>query len=125
MELKINLSEVRALSKEQRQGLARVVRQQPELFNAINGMGGLSETANFGQLQGTLSKENGPIAGAEVKAVGKTETKTTKSDQYGFYKLALNQDVYVVTFKFGEETSEPKEFDVKNGITATADYRFK
>lgn len=125
MALKINLAEIRALSKEQRQELALVIHQQPDLYNAVNGMGGLSESAKVSRLQGRTFNERGPIIGAEVKAVGKTETKTAKSDQYGLYKMDLPQESYSVTFRYGQETSEPKDFDLKNGICTTADYQFK
>ncbi|MFH2143040.1 MAG: hypothetical protein ABIJ97_11490 [Bacteroidota bacterium] len=125
MALKINLSEIRALSKEQRQEFALVIRQQPELFNAVNGVGGLPENANYGLLQGITSDQTGPVANAVVEAIGDLGTKTAKSNQYGFYQLGMVEGIYRVTFKLGEEISDPKEFEVRNGISATADYQFK
>ncbi|HBS88095.1 MAG: hypothetical protein A2W91_05530 [Bacteroidetes bacterium GWF2_38_335] len=119
---KFNINEIKGTSKEERQAIAEAVRQDPEIWNAVNGIGGLSEKSQSGMMVGTVTDGRDPIKDATVDASGKLGMKkSTKTNQYGFYRFELDQDLYSVTFTINGQVSDPKEIDVKMGQTTILD----
>lgn len=96
---------IKALSTEQRRELGISVRRDPELYHAVNGMGGLSERADRGLLQGDITKKTVPLNRVEVKAkTGSGDEFKSVTNQYGFYQLNLAEGNYKVTVTVDGET---------------------
>ncbi|HNQ68821.1 MAG TPA: hypothetical protein PKN32_10610 [Bacteroidales bacterium] len=116
--------EIKSLSKEDRQELAKAIRQDPELFNAINGIGGLSLNSPFGLLQGTITKFGVPVTNAMIyiKLSAEQEIKAF-TNQYGYYKMTLQDGAYSVKVIYqGDSTSV--EVKINKGRTTSFDFDF-
>ena len=125
-ESRIDLSAIRALSKEGRQLLAQDIRKDSELWNAVNGMGGLSENSEKSLLQGTITNNREIVPGASITITSKSGDEIiTKSNQRGYYSVELNPDSYTVIIRSGEYASEDISVETKKGVTSTLDYDFK
>ena len=125
-ESKIDLSAIRALSKERRQLLVHDIRKDSELWNAVNGMGGLSENSEKSLLQGTITNNREIVPEASITITPKSGEKIiTKSNQRGYYSVELNPDSYTVILKSGEYASDEISVETKKGVTSTLDYDFK
>ena len=123
---KIDLSAIKALSKEERQLLAQTIRRDSVLWNAVNGMGGLSENSEKGLLQGTITNNREAIVGATVTITPKMGDEIiTQSNQDGYYSIELAPDSYTVKISKGSTVSDAISVETKNGITSTLDYDFK
>jgi len=125
-ENKIDLKVIKALSKEKRQELASEIRKDNELWNAVNGMGGLSENSEKSKLQGTITNNNEIIGGAKIaiSIKGKGITETT-SNQLGYFSVELKADDYTAVISKGNDVSEEISVKTKSGVTSTLDYDFK
>ena len=119
-------SVIKALSKEQRQNLAITIRRDSELWNAVNGLGGLSENSEKSRLQGTITNNKETIVGAKIviSIKGKGVTETT-SNQLGYFSVELKADDYTAVISNGSDVSEEISVKTKRGITSTLDYDFK
>ena len=96
--INIDLGVVKALSKEKRQWLASEIRKDSELWNAVNGMGGLSKSSAKSRLQGTASSKNIAVVGAKV-SIENTDTNkvfTATTNQKGYYSIDLEPANYNV-----------------------------
>jgi hypothetical protein len=123
VESKIDLSAIKALSKEQRMNLSAIIRKDPELWNAVNGIGGLSEHSEKGLIQGNTTFEKEALPNVDVTIRNKQgDVKTAKTNQYGFFKVELLPNLYVVTFTKGNIQSEPKEVEIQSGMTFCMNY---
>lgn len=121
----INLSGIKALSKEARQSLALSVRKDPELWNTMNGLGGLSEKSLNGRLQGTVDESRKVISGADVKITDESENITSiKTNQYGYYSIDLVPGDYNLVISYNEEQSEEISVRIEKGVTSTLNYDF-
>jgi len=120
-EFKINM--LKSFTKEQREQMVRAFNRDPDLYNAANGIGGLSETANHGLLQGTSYAGEDILPGVQVviNTGGKTQA-TVRTNQYGYYSVNLAAGTYSVVFSTTEGQSDPAEVIITNGKTATLDY---
>ena len=126
MESKIDLNAVKALSKEQRMNLAASIRKDSELWNAVNGIGGLSEDSEKGLIQGNTTYRKEVLANVDVTLKTKQGAEIkTKTNQYGFFKLEVVPDLYFVIFSKGPVSSEPKEIEVEAGMTYSINYDFE
>lgn len=125
MESKIDLSAVKSLSKEERMNLAASIRKDPELWSAVNGIGGLSENSEKGVIQGNTSFKKEVLPNAEVTIKNKQDQEVkTRTNQYGFFKVELAPNLYSVTFTKGNVQSEPKEVELQKGMTFCLNYDF-
>jgi len=121
----MNLSGIKALSQEARQSLALLIRKDPELWNTINGLGGLSENSFKGRLQGTIDKNRKVITAAEVKITDENENITTvKTNQYGYYSIDLVPGDYEVVISYDDDESEEISVKIEKGVTSTLNYDF-
>jgi len=120
-DFKINM--LKSFTKEQRQQMVRALNRDPEMYNAVNGIGGLSESANHGLLQGTTYAGEDILTGVQViiNTGGKTHA-TVRTNQYGYYSVNLAAATYSVVFSHTEGQSDPAEVIIKNGTTSTLDY---
>lgn len=117
-------SSIKAMSAEQRRELAISIRRDPELYHAVNGMGGLSERADYGLLQGTITKKTVPVYRVEViaKAGSGAEFKAL-TNQYGFYKLNLAEGNYTLSVTVDGET-KTSEAIIAKGKTSIFSVEF-
>ena len=122
----MDLKAVKALSKEQRIWLASEIRKDQELWNAVNGMGGLSEFSDKSRLQGTITNNKKAIAGAKI-AINIKDNKVveTTSNQLGYFSVELKADDYTVVISNGNDVSEEISVETQSGVTSTLDYDFK
>ena len=121
----VNLSGIKALSKEARQSLALSIRKDPELWDTMNGFGGLSEKSLKGRLQGTVVESRKEITAAEVKITDENENITTvKTNQYGYYSIDLVPGDYDVVISYNDEQSEEISVQIEKGVTSTLNYDF-
>jgi tRNA/tmRNA/rRNA uracil-C5-methylase (TrmA/RlmC/RlmD family) len=121
----INLSTIKALSKEARQNLALAIRKDSELWNAFNGLGGLSVNSSLGRLQGTIYDDHNIVIGAEVDITDVNDnTKTIKTNQYGYFSVDLVSGTYSVVIKYKEKHSDKISVKILAGVTSTLDYDF-
>jgi len=121
-------SKIKALSKEQRQQLALTIRRDSELWNAVNGLGGLSEFSNKSRLQGTVIEDGKASVGTRVKIVNDDTSKeyAAVTNQQGYYSIELEPAEYVVSLEssgtnskaLGEEVS----VETVQGETSTLDF---
>ena len=125
MESKIDLSAIKALSNEQRINLSNAIRKDPELWNAVNGIGGLSEESEKGLIQGNTTFRKEVLSNVDVTLKNKQGVEQkVKTNQYGFFKLEVVPDLYSVTFSKGPVSSEPKEVEIQAGMTFSLNYDF-
>ena len=121
----MNLALLKALSKEARQDLVLSIRKDPELWNTVNGIGGLSENSSFGRLQGTIYDDHKIVTGAEVAITDENDNiKTIKTNQYGYYSIDLVPGNYLVVIKNKEDQSDEISVKIKIGITSTLNHDF-
>ena len=121
----VNLSGLKALSKEARQSLALSIRKDPELWNVMNGFGGLSEKSLKGRLQGTVVDGREVITSAEIKITDENEDITTvKTNQYGYYSIDLVPGDYEIVISYDDEQSEEISVKIEKGVTSTLNYDF-
>ena len=122
----IDLGAIKALSKERRQLFASEIRKDNELWNAVNGMGGLSENSDKSRLQGTITNNREIIGGAKIaiSIKGKSITETT-SNQLGYFSVELKADDYTAVISNGNDVSDEISVKTKSGITSKLDYDFK
>ena len=122
-----DISVIKALSKEQRQNLAITIRRDSELWNSVNGLGGLSEFSNKSRLQGTVI-ENGSVAiGRKVSVINDDTSKEliAVTNQQGYYSIELEPAEYVVSLKSegtGEKTVSGTSVETVQGETSTLDF---
>jgi len=122
-----DISVIKALSKEQRQNLAITIRRDSELWNAVNGFGGLSEFSNKSRLQGTVI-ENGSVAiGRKVSVINDDTSKEliAVTNQQGYYSIELEPAEYIVSLQ--SEASSAKSasgtsVETVQGETSTLDF---
>jgi hypothetical protein len=124
----IDLKAIKALSKEQRQKLALTIRRDSELWNAVNGFGGLSEFSSKSRLQGTVIEDGKASVGTRVKIVNDDTSKefAAVTNQQGYYSIELEPAEYTVSLKssgtnskaLGEEVS----VETLQGETSTLDF---
>ena len=126
MESKIDLSAIKALSNEQRINLSNAIRKDPELWNAVNGIGGLSEDSEKGLVQGNTTFKKDALSNVDVTIRNKQGAELkVKTNQYGFFKMELTPDYYEVTFRKENVQSEPKGVELQSGITLCMNYDFE
>ena len=97
----IDLKAVKAFSKEQRNWLASEIRKDQELWNAVNGFGGLSEFSEKSRLQGTVI-ENETVAVGKKISIANKDTKEeliAVTNQQGYYSIDLKPADYRVSLK--------------------------
>jgi hypothetical protein len=118
-------SAIKALSKEARADLARSIRQNPDLYNAVCGVGGISESLNKGKLSGKITKVSIPLKNLEVQAVNGSGTKfTALTDDNGFYQMELVAGDYTVSVTF-EGVTKTQNVKIEKGQTTTFNQDFE
>jgi hypothetical protein len=118
-------SAIKALSKEARADLARSIRQNPDLYNAVCGVGGISEVLNKGKLSGKITKVSIPLKNLEVQAVNGSGTKFTAiTDDNGFYQMELVAGDYTVSVTF-EGVTKTQNVKIEKGQTTTFNQDFE
>jgi hypothetical protein len=122
----VDLSALRALSKEERQALAYQLRTDKEVWNALNGLGGLSNTSPQSRLQGQISHDDVPVVGANLSIKNKTnDLFEAKTNQDGFFSIDLEPNNYKIIISSGNLSSDEIVLDSKAGVTSSLDYDFK
>jgi len=125
-ENKIDLKVIKALSKEKRQALAFDIRKDQELWNAVNGMGGLSESSEKSLLQGTISNNKEAIVGAKIKiGIKGSVQEEAITNQLGYFKIELKADNYIIKIYDGQQSSDEVSVETQKGVTSTLDFDFK
>jgi len=123
---KIDLGAIKALSKEQREWLASEIRKDSELWNAINGMGGLSESSAKSRLQGTAVNNNIAVVGAKVSIVDDNTSKEfiATTNQKGYYSIDLEPASYNVRLASVSKSKRGGETEVETiqGETSTLNF---
>jgi|GEM_PF-4901763 len=120
----MNVSEIKVFSKEQRRELASIIRKDPELYNVVNGIGGLSEASEYGRLIGTITENNVPITKAIIShGTGGKTINRVYTNQYGFYMIDLSQGFHTITVSSGENQFL-EEVEIINGKTSILDHDF-
>ena len=114
----IEIYGLKSLSKEDRKDLSKMLRSDPNLWNALNGIGGLSKTSPNGMIVGNIYNESGAIQGAEVLIDDGAETKETRiTNQYGHYEAVLAPGDYTVTVTVNGSSSDGEIITVEAGET--------
>lgn len=122
MELK---DSIKALSKEARADLARSIRKDPDLYNAVSGVGGISESLNKGILSGKITKVTIPLKNLEVQAVNGSGTKfPALTDDNGNYQMELVTGDYTVSVTF-EGVTKTQNVKIEKGQTSTFNQDFE
>ena len=122
---KFEITSLKSFSKETRIKLAAEFRKDPDLFNVVNGVGGLSEKSRIGLVNGTLTKDSVPLKGVEVEITEKNKTsQKAKTNQYGYYKIDLAEGTYTINVLFGSEKITD-EVQISNGKITVFDHDFK
>ena len=120
---RIDFNILKELSKENRQGLNLAVRRDPELWNVLNGVGGLSEASLQGRLQGTISDDKLILTGAEIVITDANEVDIElKTNQYGYYSIDLVPGNYDVVISYDNEQSEEISVKIEKGVTSTLNH---
>jgi len=121
----IDLRAVKALSKEQRVFVAKEIRKDSDLWNAVNGVGGLSEFSDNARLQGTITKGNLAFPRAKIEVFeGETSLHKLISNEQGYFKIDIVPGNYNVVIYDG---NDEEEISVKalRGVTSTINHNFK
>ena len=124
----IDIKAIKALSKEQRQQLALTIRRDSELWNAVNGLGGLSEFSTKSRLQGTVIEDGKASVGTRVKIVNDETSKeyAAVTNQQGYYSIELEPAEYVVSLESSgtssKALSEEVSVETVQGETSTLDF---
>ena len=124
----IDTKAIKALSKEQRQQLALTIRRDSELWNAVNGLGGLSEFSGKSRLQGTVIEEGKASVGTRVNIVNDDTSKefVAVTNQQGYYSIELEPAEYVVSLESSgtssKTVSEEVSVETVQGETSTLDF---
>ena len=102
----IDLRYIKALSKENRQWLASEIRKDPDLWNAVNGVGGLSQQSHESRLQGTVINNGKASIGVEVSIIDNLSNNEsiTTTNQNGYYLINLKPGSYTVILKNSSTT---------------------
>jgi len=122
----IDLGAIKALSKEKRQWLSSEICRDSELWNAINGMGGLSENSAKSRLQGTVTNNSIAVVGANV-SIENTDTNKVfqaTTNQKGYYSIDLEPASYNVRLASANKLKGGGETSVKtiHGETSTLNF---
>ena len=116
---------IKSLSKEARADLARSIRRDPDLYNAVSGVGGISESSNKGMIQGTITDKTFPIKDLNVEAINLSGTVfTAKTNESGFYSMELTAGDYTIKVTYGG-TSQSINVKIIKGETATFSHNFE
>jgi hypothetical protein len=119
------VSSIKALSKEKRVDLGRSIRKDPDLYNAMNGMGGVSESANKGLFKGTITKVSVPLQDLDVQAIdGSGTTFTAKTNNVGYYQIELVDGNYTAKVTF-EGVSKSQAIKIVKGETTIFNHDFE
>ena len=122
----IDLAEIKALSKEERQALAFEIHKDHELWNAVNGMGGLSEHSENSLLQGTITNNKEAVVGAKIKiGIKGFEQEETFTNQLGYFKIELKAEHYIIKIYDGRNASDDVMLETEKGVTSTLNFDFK
>ena len=122
----IDLGAIKALSKEKRQWLASEIHKNNELWNAVNGMGGLSENSDKSRLQGTITKQGEAVFKAKVSISVKGQNEQiVMTNQNGYFSIDLEVESYTVKIFSGNDSSDEAFVETEKGVTSTLDYDFK
>lgn len=125
----IDLGAIKALSKEKRQKFALEIRKDSDLWNAVNGIGGLSENSEKSRLQGTVIKNDLVDVGTKVNIVNKDNSLefTAITNQKGYYSIDLEPANYNVSLTSVAKTksSEGTEVETIKGETSRLDFSIK
>lgn len=120
----MDISQIKAMSKENRLALAAQMRRDPELHNAVNGIGGLSEKAANGLLQGTITDKGSAVPGIEVSAKHTDGTvNKAKTNQHGYFTINLKEGTHTVSVTLSGVAASAESVIVK-GKTSTFDHDF-
>lgn len=120
----MEINQIKALSKEERIKLAAQIRRDPELRNAVNGIGGLSENAAKGLLQGTISDKGSAVSRIEVSAKHTDGTvNKAKTNQYGYFTINLKEGTHTASVTLAGVAASAETVIVK-GKTLTFDHDF-
>jgi hypothetical protein len=118
-------SAIKALSKEARADLARSIRQNPDLYNAVCGVGGISESLNIGVIHGTITDKTFPIKDLNVEAINQSgKLFTAKTNEAGYYKMDLIAGDYTIKVTYGG-ASQSINVKIIKGETATFSHNFE
>ena len=124
---KINFNVLKELSKENRQKLNLAVRKDPELWNVISGVGGLSEGSAKARIQGTITDEAKILIGAEIVISNASNDVVANitTNQHGYFSVDLEPATYSVLVKYKSEQSDKISAKILAGVTSTIDYDFE
>lgn len=114
----IEIYGLKTLSKEDRKEMVRMLRNDPSLWNALNGIGGLSKSSPNGMIVGNIYNESGAIQGAEVTIDDGAQNKETRvTNQYGHYEAELLPGDYTVSVTVNDSSSDGEVITVEAGVS--------
>ena len=121
----IDLRAFKALSKEQRERLTQEIQKDGDLWNAVNGVGGLSEFSDNARLQGTIMKEGIILPKAEIQILKEESLiHRLRSNEQGYFSINLTPDNYTVVI-LNEENKEEIAVKALKGVTSSINHDFK
>ncbi len=121
----IEIGALKALSKEKRQVLSANIRKDPELWNVVNGIGGLSENSGKARFQGTITKDGETLPQANIQiAKAGVITQELMSNQLGYFKIDLASGEYNLKIIF-QGQSEDYNIKAMKGETSTINHNFE
>ena len=122
---KIDLKAVKALSKQQRSKIAYEIRKDADLWDAVNGLGGLSELSDNARIQGTITNNSNALEQANVKILEDNKLKVElKTNKQGYFKTDIVPGNYDVKISFDGDTEDISVKAIK-GVTSTVNHNFK
>jgi len=121
----IDLRELKALSKEQREVFAHEIQKDGDLWNAVNGVGGLSEFSDQARLQGTITDTGLVLPKAKVQILKDEQLiHHFLTNEQGYFKIDIPPADYQLIIINGEKKEEISVKALK-GITSTINHDFK
>ena len=94
METRTVINTIKSLDKEGRIALAKSVRTDPDIWNAVNGIGDRSDDLINGGLKGIVKGDLKLLSDTEIRVTDEVNNWTARSDAGGVYELRLPPGIY-------------------------------
>ena len=121
----LDFGKIKSLSKEQRINFAYQIRRDSDLWNAVNGIGGLSEFSEMARIQGTITKENEALPKVKIEIYqDKNKLHELVSNASGYFKIDIVPGNYQVNI-FDGDNKESVSVKALKGVTSTLNHNFK
>jgi len=120
----VDLGVLKALSKEQREVFAHEIQKDGDLWNAVNGVGGLSEFSDNARLQGTIRNEGDILAKASIQIFkAAILIHHLLTNEQGYFKIDVPPATYKVVI-INAEKKEEISVQALKGVSSTVNHNF-